>query len=34
MMADGSYKTTLEKWALAGGALPEITVNLPASKRH
>jgi polar amino acid transport system substrate-binding protein len=34
MMADGSYKTILEKWALAGGALPEITVNLPASKRH
>jgi polar amino acid transport system substrate-binding protein len=34
MQADGTYMKILDKWALAGGALPEITVNLPASKRN
>ncbi|HYD67310.1 ABC transporter substrate-binding protein [Azospirillum sp.] len=33
MLADGSYKAILAKWNLEGGALPEITINLPASKR-
>jgi polar amino acid transport system substrate-binding protein len=33
MLADGSYKKILAKWGLDGGALPEITINLPASKR-
>ena len=33
MLADGTYKTILSKWEMEGAALPEITVNLPASKR-
>ncbi|MBP2231701.1 polar amino acid transport system substrate-binding protein [Azospirillum agricola] len=33
MLADGTYKTILARWGMEGAALPEITVNLPASKR-
>jgi polar amino acid transport system substrate-binding protein len=33
MLKDGTYAALLKKWGLEGGALPEITVNLPASKR-
>ncbi|HTN48663.1 MAG TPA: ABC transporter substrate-binding protein [Burkholderiaceae bacterium] len=33
MLKDGTYKKILDKWNLGGGALPAITVNLPASKR-
>ncbi|WP_211109578.1 ABC transporter substrate-binding protein [Azospirillum tabaci] len=33
MLADGTYKAILSKWEIEGGALPEITINLPASKR-
>ncbi|MBP2306992.1 ABC transporter substrate-binding protein [Azospirillum melinis] len=33
MLADGTYRTILSKWEMEGAALPEITVNLPASKR-
>jgi polar amino acid transport system substrate-binding protein len=33
MMKDGTYAALLKKWGLEGGALPEITVNLPATKR-
>ncbi len=33
MLADGTYRTILTKWNLSDAALPEITVNLPASKR-
>jgi polar amino acid transport system substrate-binding protein len=34
MLKDGKYKEILAKWGLEGGALPEITVNLPSSKRN
>lgn len=34
MLADGTYVKLLGNWGLEGGALPEITVNLPASKRN
>lgn len=33
MLADGTYAKLLANWGLEGGALPEITINLPASKR-
>jgi polar amino acid transport system substrate-binding protein len=33
MLADGTYKRILAKWNLDGGALPAISINLPASKR-
>ncbi len=33
MLADGTYTKILSKWGLEGGALPEITINRPASKR-
>jgi polar amino acid transport system substrate-binding protein len=33
MVADGTYKRLLDKWGVGGAALPEISVNLPASKR-
>lgn len=33
MAADGSYKKLMDKWGVGGGALPEISVNLPANKR-
>lgn len=33
MLADGSYKAIMDKWGVGGALLPEITVNLPASKR-
>jgi len=33
MHADGTYATILQRWDLSGAALPELTVNLPASKR-
>jgi polar amino acid transport system substrate-binding protein len=33
MLEDGTYAKLLGNWGLEGGALPEITVNLPASKR-
>lgn len=33
MLQDGTYKKVLDKWGVGGGALPAITVNLPASKR-
>jgi polar amino acid transport system substrate-binding protein len=33
MLVDGSYAKLLDKWGVVGGALPAITVNLPASKR-
>ena len=34
MLDDGAYVKLLGEWGLEGGALPEITVNLPASKRN
>lgn len=34
MLEDGTYAKLLGEWGLEGGALPEITVNLPASKRN
>jgi polar amino acid transport system substrate-binding protein len=34
MLKDGTYVKLLGNWGLEGGALPEITVNLPASKRN
>jgi len=33
MAADGTYKKLMDKWGVGGGALPEISINLPASKR-
>ncbi|MFT4266873.1 MAG: ABC transporter substrate-binding protein [Xenophilus sp.] len=33
MLDDGAYRKLLDKWGLAGAALPAISVNLPASKR-
>lgn len=33
MVDDGTYKKLLDKWDVGGAALPEITTNLPASKR-
>ncbi|SDF95180.1 transporter substrate-binding domain-containing protein [Alloyangia pacifica] len=33
MLEDGSYLAILEEWGMQGAALPEITINLPASKR-
>ncbi|MBM3095217.1 transporter substrate-binding domain-containing protein [Ensifer sp. T173] len=33
MLADGGYKSIMDKWGVGGALLPEITVNLPASKR-
>lgn len=33
MLADGSYRKLMDKWGVGGGALPEISINLPASKR-
>lgn len=34
MLKDGTYVDLLKKWGLEGGALPEISVNLPSSKRN
>jgi polar amino acid transport system substrate-binding protein len=34
MLDDGSYKTIITNWGMEGGAIPEITVNLPMSKRN
>ncbi len=33
MVADGTYKKLMEKWGVGGGALTEISINLPANKR-
>ncbi|MFK0383929.1 ABC transporter substrate-binding protein [Agrobacterium sp. NPDC090273] len=33
MLADGTYKSIMDKWGVGGALLSEITVNLPASKR-
>lgn len=33
MLADGTYQKLLDKWGVGGAALPQISVNLPASKR-
>lgn len=33
MLEDGTYAILMGKWGLGGGALPEITINKPASKR-
>lgn len=33
MLEDGTYLAILEEWGMQGAALPEITINLPASKR-
>jgi polar amino acid transport system substrate-binding protein len=33
MKKDGAYMKILQKWDLAGGALPEITINLPWDAR-
>jgi polar amino acid transport system substrate-binding protein len=33
MVKDGTYKRVMEKWGVGGGALPEITINVPANKR-
>lgn len=33
MSKDGTYKRLMDKWGVGGGALPEISINLPASKR-
>ena len=33
MVKDGTYKKLMDKWGLGGGALPEISINLPANKR-
>jgi polar amino acid transport system substrate-binding protein len=33
MVADGTYKKLLDRWGVGGGALQEITVNVPANKR-
>jgi len=33
MLEDGTYKKILDKWGVAGAALPLITINLPSSKR-
>jgi len=33
MQKDGTYAKLLQKWDLAGGALPEITINLPWDAR-
>jgi len=33
MQKDGAYMKILQKWDLAGGALPEITINLPWDAR-
>jgi polar amino acid transport system substrate-binding protein len=34
MLEDGTYKRILDKWGMAGAALPAITVNLPQTKRR
>lgn len=33
MVADGTYKKLMDKWGVGGGALAEISINLPANKR-
>jgi len=33
MLDDGTYLEILKKWGMEGASLPEITINLPASKR-
>lgn len=33
MARDGTYQKLMDKWGVGGGALPEISINLPASKR-
>jgi polar amino acid transport system substrate-binding protein len=33
MLADGTYKSIMDKWGVGGALLSEITINLPASKR-
>ena len=34
MLDDGTYQKVLDKWGMAGGTLPKITINLPSSKRN
>lgn len=34
MVKDGTYKRLMDKWGVGGGALPEISINLPANKRQ
>lgn len=33
MVKDGTYQKLMDKWGVGGGALPDISINLPASKR-
>lgn len=33
MLKDGTYRRLMDKWGVAGGVLPEISINLPANKR-
>jgi polar amino acid transport system substrate-binding protein len=33
MQKDGTYQKLMDKWGVGGGALPEISINLPANKR-
>jgi polar amino acid transport system substrate-binding protein len=33
MVKDGSYQKLMDKWGVGGGALPDISINLPANKR-
>ncbi|MBL8361721.1 MAG: ABC transporter substrate-binding protein [Rubrivivax sp.] len=33
MKTDGTYQKLMDKWGVGGGALPEISLNLPANKR-
>jgi polar amino acid transport system substrate-binding protein len=33
MIKDGTYQKLMDKWGVGGGALPEISINLPANKR-
>lgn len=33
MVKDGTYQKLMDKWGVGGGALPEISINLPANKR-
>jgi len=34
MKNDGAYLKILQKWDLAGGALPEITINMPGTTEN
>lgn len=33
MVKDGTYQKLMDKWGVGGGALPDISINLPANKR-